>query len=152
MNVYVIESEGGMCKIGKANDPARRLQSLSTGHPYKLSVAHVFGMPSEAEAYRVEQTAHVKLASFRMTGEWFRIDPIMACNAIEEAITPPPSRTVSIWAVPPIAKVLSEIMIVQLSLVAALNGETMTEDSAREIADRLRSAAGQIQDALADDI
>jgi len=89
MNVYIIASEGGMCKVGKANDPSARMAALATGHPYKLMLAHVFPTTSDTEAYAVEQRAHSVLASKRMSGEWFNVTIEEAIAAVDPTYSPP---------------------------------------------------------------
>jgi hypothetical protein len=89
MNVYVIESAGGMCKIGRATNPAQRMRDLSTGHPYTLTLPHVFEVGEKASV--VECSAHFALAEKRMTGEWFSVSADEAARVIRNIISPPTS-------------------------------------------------------------
>lgn len=86
MNVYVIASEGGMCKVGIAGDPKTRMVALSTGHPFALAVAESFEVGDGARARRVEAKAHDTLASCRLKGEWFSVEPFEAVAAVKQAI------------------------------------------------------------------
>lgn len=87
MNVYVIASDGGMCKIGVAGDPKSRLNSLSTGHPYGLEVAETF-VVEDGRARDIERKAHDILADKRLKGEWFSVSPLEAIAAVRTAIGP----------------------------------------------------------------
>ncbi len=88
MNVYVISSAGGMCKVGiTSNDPKTRLTGLATGHPYALEVAACFNVPTHL-AQDIERRAHSILSSKRMAGEWFAVSVTAAADAIRKAIGP----------------------------------------------------------------
>jgi hypothetical protein len=69
--VYLIRM-GEFHKIGKSNDPGRRLYELGIRLPEKHDVIHVIETddPSGIEAYW-----HRRFASQRANGEWFRLAP-----------------------------------------------------------------------------
>lgn len=73
MNVYVISSSAGVCKVGKAKDPAARLRELSTGHPFDLTLHGVRHMETDRAAFALEWAMHRKLDFCWIRGEWFRI-------------------------------------------------------------------------------
>jgi hypothetical protein len=69
--VYLIRM-GEFHKIGKSNDPGRRLYELGLRLPERHDVVHVIETddPSGIEAYW-----HRRFASQRANGEWFRLAP-----------------------------------------------------------------------------
>jgi hypothetical protein len=80
MYVYVIaSSELGPVKIGRGNDPKKRLALFQTGNPDSLEIHH-----SEPVGYisaAVESEAHRVLASTRISDggkEWFAVTPAEA--------------------------------------------------------------------------
>lgn len=83
--VYVIAAGEEAVKVGRARDPKQRLRELQTSHYQRLSIVHVRGF-SEVEAAALERRAHQVLAEYRMTGEWFKVKPQTALEAIEAAI------------------------------------------------------------------
>lgn len=63
MYSYLIEcTRTGVCKIGKSNNPIKRLESIKTGNPF----VKLIGL-SELK----ENDLHVKYGEFRFSGEWF---------------------------------------------------------------------------------
>lgn len=75
--VYFITDDHGHVKIGKANDVAVRMFELQTGNPYKLRILLSIPLPSEKEAFRLEQLLHQKFARERMEGEWFNAESVL---------------------------------------------------------------------------
>ncbi|MHB1738065.1 MAG: GIY-YIG nuclease family protein [Actinomycetes bacterium] len=69
--VYLIRM-GEFHKIGKSNDPGRRVYELGLRLPEKHDVVHVIETddPSGIEAYW-----HRRFAAQRVNGEWFRLSP-----------------------------------------------------------------------------
>ncbi len=69
--VYLIRM-GEFHKIGKSNDPGRRMYELALRLPEKHDVVHVIETddPSGIEAYW-----HKRFAPQRANGEWFRLSP-----------------------------------------------------------------------------
>lgn len=72
MNIYVMASEGGMCKIGFAGNPEKRLEAVANGHPYNLRLARCFAVEAEYAAV-IESDIHERLSDRRMCGEWFNV-------------------------------------------------------------------------------
>lgn len=74
--VYIIKAHTGgsnyPIKIGVAYNPAKRLDELKTGNPFKLSVMSCVSMPSRKAAYDLESFLHRTFDKKRMEGEWFR--------------------------------------------------------------------------------
>jgi hypothetical protein len=70
--IYFVQSGGpdGPVKIGRANDPARRLRELRTAHwePLRL-VAVLRAHPDEERHY------HAEFAHANIVGEWFDATP-----------------------------------------------------------------------------
>lgn len=77
--IYFIQAgEDGPVKIGKANNPQKRLAVLQTGSSDRLYIRAVLDAPDEAEKH-----LHKTLAGAKMRGEWFspslQTNCIMAC-------------------------------------------------------------------------
>lgn len=67
--IYAIQAGlNGPIKLGRAVDPAKRLQTLQTGHPEVLRLLAVEPCGNDEEA---EKTLHQHCAAFRLRGEWF---------------------------------------------------------------------------------
>jgi hypothetical protein len=68
--VYFVQATSGAIKIGLATDVKRRLATLQTSHPEKLSLlATRLGGRVRERAY------HAKFAEHRLHGEWFAPHP-----------------------------------------------------------------------------
>ncbi len=77
MNVYFMVAKNQtkrLLKIGKANDPARRLKQIQVGCPYRITLFSVIRCRSDQHAFAVEKAAHevFKHKRCRNNGEWFR--------------------------------------------------------------------------------
>ncbi len=75
MPVYFIQEQGdgGAIKIGcTAGDPRARLATLQTGNSRRLHLlASIPGGAAE------EAALHERFAAYRVSGEWFRVDPYL---------------------------------------------------------------------------
>ena len=71
--VYFIENAAGHVKVGRAKDPAKRLNDLQVGNSELLTLAHVAWFASAKEAKHCEAAVHVHLHNQRLhlRGEWF---------------------------------------------------------------------------------
>ena len=69
--VYII-SDGTDIKIGKANNPTRRLSELQTGNKNQLSILRLIKTENEKDAYRIESTLHKIYSQHRLNNEWFK--------------------------------------------------------------------------------
>ena len=71
--VYFIENAAGHVKVGRAKDPAKRLNELQTGNSELLTLAHVAWFATAKEAKHCESALHVHLHSqgLHLRGEWF---------------------------------------------------------------------------------
>lgn len=83
VHVYVIchEAEDGYhgpVKVGVANDAEKRLKTLQTGNPYRLTIWKTFPIPDRDIAMHVEHAFHAVLAKQRLGGEWFDMPPAVA--------------------------------------------------------------------------
>lgn len=68
--VYFIQPvDGGPVKIGKSEDPRKRLREIQTGHPAKLQIV---GLIDGDES--LERELHRKFAHLRLEGEWFALE------------------------------------------------------------------------------
>lgn len=68
--IYVLRSEAGHYKIGKAKDPFSRGRTIGTQHAYEVKLIYVALC---LDYTRVETYLHQALASYRMNGEWFNL-------------------------------------------------------------------------------
>lgn len=68
-------------KVGYSKNPIQRVQSLQTGHPYKLGLFGLLEYDTREEAFRMEQSLHKDFSKYKEQGEWFKwnnqIDQIM---------------------------------------------------------------------------
>jgi hypothetical protein len=83
--LYVISCAGGAPrKIGIARDPARRLRTLQTGHPDKLTIEYLLWTPGSGIASRIERAVHkaFKLAGAHRSGEWFNVTAYAASETV----------------------------------------------------------------------
>lgn len=73
MFIYVISTDyrEKPVKIGKANNPEKRLKSLQTGNADKLHIKHLIKCKSDKQAISIEMELHKKLSKYRINGEWF---------------------------------------------------------------------------------
>lgn len=111
MAVYAIRcGESGPVKLGKADDPQRRLADLQTAHWEVLSIIRTWPGGEEEEKF-----LHAHFASLRIRGEWFTYDPEML--VIEPNL--PPRAQINVTAT-----ILSPQQVEDL---ARENGKTMAE-------------------------
>jgi len=69
-NIYFIGSlESGTVKIGKSNNPEKRLVELQTANPHKLVL---YGVIDDVTS-ELESRLHRILDPFRLEGEWFKL-------------------------------------------------------------------------------
>lgn len=66
VKTYLIVSDEHV-KIGRSIDPDSRMRSIQTGNPKPLEIAAVINGNVEADLHR-------RFASYRESGEWFRLD------------------------------------------------------------------------------
>jgi len=67
--VYMIRS-GECVKIGKSDDPRKRLDQMQTGNPQELKL---IGFWESEDACKDEQRLHEIFAEGKERGEWFRV-------------------------------------------------------------------------------
>ena len=71
--IYFIKSANGLVKIGKSNNPSKRLETLQVGSPVKLKLIKTI----QGGIY-METLLHNYFRSCRCHGEWF--DPNVELN------------------------------------------------------------------------
>jgi hypothetical protein len=71
-NIYIIGTETPPYKIGFSKTPEKRLKSLQTGHPTKLSLHYVKEIP-DTQVKNIEKQIHKAITYKRTKGEWFNI-------------------------------------------------------------------------------
>jgi len=83
--IYIIgvEDDSSLCKIGISSVSAqKRLTSLQTGSSLKL-ILLAEGQVNKPR--QIEKFWHMKLADFRVNGEWFRLDEetkLIVCRSV----------------------------------------------------------------------
>ena len=70
--VYFV-SDGHYVKIGKAQDPIKRLGQIQTGNPNQCELLYLIPLKASAMASEVESYLHEKYKQHRMCGEWFNL-------------------------------------------------------------------------------
>jgi hypothetical protein len=68
--VYIVEHEHGYVKIGRSNNPVRRVAKLETACPYELTIR---GVIETHDPPKVEARLHNRFAEYRKSGEWFKL-------------------------------------------------------------------------------
>lgn len=79
--VYLI-TDGTYTKIGISNNPQKRLRSLQTANPRKLSIAHTVQLESKDDASLLEFALHQYFDKARVSGEWI----LLPFEIIKDAI------------------------------------------------------------------
>lgn len=67
-------------KIGITGNVRRRFGNLRTSSPIELGLLFAFDLPSSHEACLAEAEIHHILDRFRLRGEWFDLQPMLALN------------------------------------------------------------------------
>lgn len=73
--IYILKQEGtNIIKIGVTNDLDKRLRSIQTGNPNKISIYH---FEERNNAYKVESYLKKKFIKYKKEGEWYEnLDPL----------------------------------------------------------------------------
>jgi excisionase family DNA binding protein len=77
----------GFVKIGIADDPVVRVQTLQTGCPYELSLLATIQYPTREHAVEMERVLHKRFSAIHLRGEWFK--PIENLDGLLEEISKP---------------------------------------------------------------
>jgi hypothetical protein len=76
MYIYFVEEIGRKAiKIGRSEDPFRRLGGLGTANPRPLRLLFLIQCLNTAQAVSLEQKLHKVYAEYNIRGEWFRRSP-----------------------------------------------------------------------------
>lgn len=86
--VYFITDGTNAVKIGVAKDVKKRLGSIQTGNPRKVSVLYLIKCDSEKEAYVIENGLHRIYSEYRLEGEWFLINDKIQHNDWKTLFSP----------------------------------------------------------------
>lgn len=70
------------CKVGITDNPASRLRSLKTASPYELVIFEMWDFPTREFALGAESMAHAALKRYRLSGEWFDVEPKEAVSIL----------------------------------------------------------------------
>lgn len=82
--IYVIGDNASPYKIGFTKNPDKRLKSLQTGNPRKLSMLYKEEI-NENEIKYIEKQIHKELKRKQVSGEWFNISLEDAISEIKYA-------------------------------------------------------------------
>ncbi len=84
--IYIIHDGENNVKIGKSDNPKKRVKSLQTGHPKNLEVLKTFSVP-KSKVFKIEKECHRKLnTSYEKRGEWFHSVILWDVEIIIESI------------------------------------------------------------------
>lgn len=83
--IYVIQHELGIYKIGVAKNPEQRLRDLQVGSPFTLSLRQT---ENPVDAKRVENFLHDKLEKYHFRGEWFDLPDELLDLTIPTHVSP----------------------------------------------------------------
>jgi hypothetical protein len=91
-SVYVIEAkDAGLVKVGISENIKDRLLALQEASPTNLSLYLHIEARDRYHAREIEQRAHAALAASRHHGEWFKVKPHIAAQAVRDSWTEPQS-------------------------------------------------------------
>lgn len=85
MFLYVIGTDGDLQKIGFSKNVEKRLKSLQTGNPQKLTIHHKEPVP-EDRVRLLERKLHQELNYLRSNGEWFHMNSKDAVQLVQFAV------------------------------------------------------------------
>ena len=92
MKLYLLEQpDAGLVKVGVSLSPSGRCAVLQTSATGRLFLRYEYDAKSRLEALRLERTVHFILAGARVTGEWFAVSVERALEAVQQALTNPPT-------------------------------------------------------------
>jgi len=83
--IYIIGDTESPYKIGFTKDPEKRLSTLQTGNPKKLTI-HYKEQINENEVKFIEKQIHKELKRKKISGEWFDISLDDAIAEIKYAV------------------------------------------------------------------
>jgi hypothetical protein len=78
MIYFVQTADNQFVKVGKADDVAKRMSGLQTGHPQKLKLLAT--MPGSHDE---ERAIHQRFSHLRTSGEWFHSTPEIVTFAVK---------------------------------------------------------------------
>jgi hypothetical protein len=97
--VYFFQASDGRVKIGKSDDPRRRLRDLSS-RGRKLTV---LGVMASDEPFAEEAGVHAALVKHHIEGEWFNGNVVAAIDAYRPrflAELPESQHLIQVWVSP----------------------------------------------------
>lgn len=74
---FILNQDSNAIKIGHAKNIDRRMKSLQTSSPAKLELLKLIPVQGRMEAKKLELSLHQKFSDIRLTGEWFKAEPIL---------------------------------------------------------------------------
>ncbi len=76
MNVYVMQAENNIYKIGYSQQVETRVSAMQTSSPLLLKLLMSICLPSDRIAHAIERALHKQFANKRIHGEWFQLNNI----------------------------------------------------------------------------
>ena len=70
--LYMIGEPTGPVKLGRAENPEKRLGEIQVGNPNDLHILRTRALRNKRQAVRAEQHLHDKCKEYRIRGEWYR--------------------------------------------------------------------------------
>lgn len=70
---FIQEGNTHIYKVGRTNEPIKRLRELQTGNSHKLKLYHVVECRDVASACRLELNLHKYLKGQRVLNEWYKL-------------------------------------------------------------------------------
>lgn len=85
--VYCLFSNG-FVKVGITNNVDKRIKSLQTGCPTKITVFAIKKKQSRKLAKQLESEIHTELRAFRVMGEWFLFNETVQKAIVDKGFYP----------------------------------------------------------------
>jgi len=76
------DGSGYPVKVGISAAPQKRLASINTAAPFRVSLYRFFRMPSRTVACKIERAFHDHHHAARLNGEWFHLSPEKAVDTL----------------------------------------------------------------------
>ena len=71
---FILNRDSNAIKIGHAKNLEKRIKTLQTSSPAKLTLIKSIQVGSSSEAKELERSLHRKFNEIRITGEWFKAE------------------------------------------------------------------------------
>lgn len=79
------DGPGAPVKVGISNAPEKRLATINTASPFRVSLFRTFRLPNRNVAATLERMFHDVKKEHRLNGEWFQMEPTEAITGLSFA-------------------------------------------------------------------